>query len=468
MSYLSIKFIVFLIVLIAALKLTKGNNTHNIILLIASYIFYTLGDIKFLVLLLAVSILMWQLGKSIGKNLHTKAAKMYLTIGVIIDILVLGIFKYFDFFVGSFSSLLGMQYTSLNVIFPIGISFYIFQSISYLSDIYTEKIEAEESALNVLLYIGFFPQIVSGPIVKAHDFLPQLKKEHDINWDGVSWGVQRFTLGLFKKVVIADRLGVAVDAVYSAPAAYSGLSLFVAILSYALQIYYDFSGYSDMAIGVAHILGFDLGNNFNLPYLSKNPSDFWRRWHISLSSWFRDYVYIPLGGSNKGKVRTYLNLFITMLLSGLWHGASWSFVVWGFLHAFTSVIHKVFSDIKQKFNLRSKNNRITYFASVIATFAVVAILWIPFRTNDFRKAVLIIKRVFTWSAGVHYVYVYTLIFTGVLIVVEVIAAVKKNGNDIWQPLDLSKFWTKVVFCCFVILTALFAYIGNSAFIYAQF
>ncbi len=468
MNYLSLSFFAFFAVLLIGLKFTRNAKQQNVMLLLASYVFYALGDVRFLGLLIGVSVLMWILGKGIGRDLHSGKAKRYLVSGVIVDVLVLGIFKYFNFFAEGFGTLLGLEYNALHIILPIGISFYIFQSISYLADVYTGKIEAEASALPVLLYVGFFPQIVSGPIVKAHDFLPQVKEHHKLTWERLSEGAQRFVMGVFKKTVIADRLGVAVNAVYAAPEAYSGLSLLVTVLAYSLQIYYDFSGYSDMAIGVAHILGFDLGANFNLPYLAKNPSEFWRRWHISLSSWFRDYVYIPLGGSRKGKARTYLNLFITMLLSGLWHGASWAFVVWGAMHAVASVLHKWFADMKKRHGWDKKESKLLGGLSMLAMFVSVSVLWIPFRLNDFGQSLRVLQRIVTWSDGVDYVYVFTLIFAVLLLVVELIALLKNKGNHIWKPLDLSRFWTKVIVCLFVLLIVCFAYIGDSAFIYAQF
>ena len=442
MNYLSVGFFLFFLLLLISLNFVRDAKQQNMVLLFASYIFYDLGDARFLLLLAGLSVLMWFLGRKISTAVSKQNAKRYLVIGVATDVLVLGIFKYLNFFAEGFSTLFGLSYTTLNIILPIGISFYIFQSISYLADVYTEKIEAEESVWNVMLYIGFFPQIVSGPIVKAHDFMPQIKELHKITWEGLSHGAQRFAMGAFKKAVIADRLGVAVNAVYAAPEAYSGLSLLLTVLAYGLQIYYDFSGYSDMAIGVAHMLGFDLGANFNLPYLAKNPSDFWRRWHISLSSWFRDYVYIPLGGSRKGKVRTYLNLFITMLLSGLWHGANLAFVVWGAVHALASVVHKWFADVKKKNGWDKKESKVWAGASMLMTFLAVNLLWIPFRINDFGQAMRVIQRIFTWSDGVDYVYVFTLIFAVLLLVVEVIALWKNNGNHIWEPLDLSGFWEK--------------------------
>ncbi len=257
------------------------------------------------------------------------------------------------------------------------------------------------------MYYWRYTQIVSAPIIKAHDFLPQLKQKHIITWESLSSGGQRFLIGLFKKKVIADRLAVCVDAVYAAPAAYSSLSIAVAVIAYSLQIYYDFSGYSDMAIGIATVLGFDLGENFNLPYLAKKPSDFWKRWHISLPSWFRDYVYFPLGGSQKGKFKTYCNLFITMLLSGLWHGASWAFVAWGAFHALASVVHKLFSDIRKKHNVNKTEDRIiASLGAVILNYICVAVLWIPFRTNDLGKAIGILKLLFSFKPRISYVYVF--------------------------------------------------------------
>lgn len=470
MNFISLEFILFFIILLVAMKISKGIKAHHIILLIASYTFYAMGDLKFLALLFGVSLLMWYLAKYIEKNKGTKKAKTGLIVGVVADVLVLGIFKYFNFFTESFSQLFGFSHTTLNIVLPLGISFYIFQSISYIADVYTEKVKSEKSLTEIMLYIGFFPQIVSGPIVKAHDFLPQLKVDHEITRENLSWGIQKFASGLFKKIVIADRLGVSVDAVFSAPSAYSGMTLAITVLIYAMQIYYDFSGYSDMAIGVARMLGFDLGKNFNLPYLAKNPSDFWRRWHISLSSWFRDYVYIPLGGSRKGKFRTYLNLFITMLLSGLWHGASWAFVFWGACHAFASVVHKFFTDIKKKTG-ELKNTtakKVVGALSILLTFSVIYFLYIPFRASDLSEAMLIIGRIFSWSNGINYVYVFGIIFAVFLVAVEIISVIKNNGNDIWRPLDLSKWHNKLIFSFFILLTLSFAYFGNSAFIYAQF
>ena len=415
---------------------------------------------------MAVSLLMWFLGLKISEG---NKPKLYLVVGIVVDVTVLGIFKYFNFFAESFFSLLKMEYSALKILLPVGISFYLFQSISYLADVYKQKINAEKTPLNVLLYIGFFPQIVSGPIVKARDFIPQLHERHLIKSENVSIGFQKILIGIFKKKVIADRLAVCVNAVYAAPAAYSSFSILLAVITYSLQIYYDFSGYTDIAIGVARIIGFDLGENFNLPYLAKNPSEFWQRWHISLSSWFREYVYFPLGGNRKGKIRTYFNILITMLISGLWHGASWAFVVWGVLHAVASMVHKIFVDIKKKMGFSKDSDSVVgKVISIIINFCFVTLLWVPFRTNDLGKAVYIIKRLFSFEKGITYVFDYSIIFIVLMLIVEVFALLKNNGDNPVKPLDLGKFRNKVIMVCLAIITFVFAYIGNTAFIYAQF
>lgn len=466
MSFLSYQFVILFLILLIILKVA-GNSIqkYNWILLVASYIFYALGSKIFVILLFLISVLTWWVGVRISDALDEKSKKKWLVLGVTVNILVLCVFKYFNFFADQFGKIFHMNNAIVHIIMPVGISFYIFQSLSYMFDAYNSKIEVQRSLSLILLYIGFFPQIVAGPIMKAHDFLPQLEQKHTISKRNLSWGIQRIMLGLFKKTVIADRLSVCVDAVYSAPAAYSGFSILMAVLSYSLQIYYDFSGYSDMAIGIARILGFDYGTNFNLPYLAKNPSDFWKRWHISLSTWFKEYVYIPLGGNRKGKAKTYINLFVTMCLSGIWHGASISFALWGALHGLNSVIHKAFKDIVKPSN---DSRLLTRILSCVVNYIVVTLLWIPFRTENMGDTLLILKRILTCSEGISYIYVFTPIFVLLLIIIEIISVRTNHGNDIWKPLDLSKFYSKVIFIAFILIIAVFAYIGNNAFIYAHF
>ena len=462
MNFLSLSFALFFGAVLLLLKAFNGKKAQQRILLGASYLFYALWDWRFLLLLIALSAAVWFLGKAA----YEKGSKPALMAGLILCIGVLGIFKYLGFFVESFCSLVGLSEVTLRLILPVGLSFYIFQAISYLCDAYWKKI-TPASLFHVLLYIGFFPQIVSGPIVKAHDFLPQLEQAHPIIEENVSAGLQQFCVGMFKKVVIADRLGVAVNAVFAAPVAYSGFSLAMAAFTYTIQLYCDFSGYSDMAIGVARCMGYDLGKNFNMPFLARNPSDFWRRWHISLSSWFRDYVYIPLGGSRRGYGRTCRNLFITMLLSGIWHGANWTFLVWGALHGVASAGHKIFRDQRKK-RERVSSGVLGEIVCAAGTFLLVTLLFIPFRAESLAQAWLVLVRIFTMAGGIHYVNVFAVIYGGLILGVHALAGIRNGGNTPWKPRNLEKFSSKLILCVFLLLCFLFAYIGDSAFLYAQF
>ena len=338
MTFYSINFLLFFLAATALVQRSKTVKQQHRVILLANAVFYAYWDVCFLLLLLGVIGVCYvcaRLFESSGKP-------AFLYGGVAACLALLGFCKYYNFFIFSFARAFGLgSVGTLNIILPLGISFYLFQAMSYLLDVKKGAITAERDFVKLAAYISFFPQITSGPIVKAYDFLPQLDRLHRVRKDNVYLGVTRFVTGLTKKVVLADRIGVAVNAVFAAPAAYNGLSIAMAVIGYSLQIYCDFSGYSDMAIGIATVWDFDLGRNFNMPYLAENPSDFWRRWHISLSSWFRDYVYIPLGGSRRGKLRTYVNLLVTMLLSGLWHGANATFLAWGAYHGLGCVAHRM-------------------------------------------------------------------------------------------------------------------------------
>lgn len=445
-------------IVISCVKTTK---TQNYCFLLANIVFYAYWDYRFLFLLFGVILLSY-----ISARLFHKTKKpFHIWLSVIICLAILCIFKYFNFFSDSFSRAFGISdHVTLNLILPLGISFYLFQSLSYLFDVMYGKIETENDFIKLAAYISFFPQITSGPIVKSKDFLPQLNKIHRIKKENVYEGIQLFLIGLTKKVVFADRIGVAVDAVYSAPAAYNGLSVIMAVIGYSIQIYCDFSGYSNMAIGIAKIWDFDLGTNFNAPYIATNPSDFWRRWHISLSTWFRDYVYIPLGGSRKGKFRTYFNLFVTMLLSGIWHGANLTFIIWGIIHGLASVIHKGINDILI--------NRNAHFAMpkavcIIMNYVFVSLAWIVFRAKNLAEAQNILRSTFN-SSGLMYINVYTVIYVAFFFCVNYFALTKNGGNILTINLDLDKFWNKAIIATWAWLIVLFMYCGNSAFIYAQF
>lgn len=467
MTFYSITFLSFFSCLILMLRFVKSTNQQNTVLMIANCVFYAYWDIRMFGLVLLEVIMVYCFGVVIAH----RRKKKYLAIPVIGLIVFLGYFKYFKFFIESFSNIFGISETlSLQIILPLGISFYTFQAISYIFDVYYEKIPAEKNFLKLAVYISFFPQIISGPIVKAKDFLPQLNHVHKINRGQVLDGVQIFLMGLVKKIVIADRIGVSVDAVYAAPSAYNGVSVLFAIVGYAIQIYCDFSGYSDMAIGIAKIMGFDLGKNFNIPYLAKNPSDFWRRWHISLSTWFRDYLYIPLGGNRKGKIRTYFNLFVTMVASGIWHGANWTYFVWGCFHGLGSIIYKLFSEIVKVRNWHIENKNIREFVRCLSIFmnnVFVSILWVVFRSDNLRHAGEILSSVLN-RKGIHYLSPFVIVFLIVIAFIHIHVDKAYDGHGKYVILDLEKFVSKIILWVVILLMFALMYVGDSAFIYAQF
>jgi alginate O-acetyltransferase complex protein AlgI len=351
MVFSSITFFVFFFVMLILASITKMHifsklcghpkkirKLRHVLLLIASYVFYGWWDWRFCFLMLILTLVAY--ASAIQVVRHEKN-QSYIVLGVVIPLIILAVFKYFNFFILSFSAVFKISNVgALNIILPVGISFYTFQSLSYTIDVYRKKIEPVKEFTKLALYIAFFPQLVAGPIVRAADFLPQLEEDRTVSFNNLKTGIQIFIFGLFKKIIIADWLSVFVDDVFKTPNAFHAVSLLLAVIAYSIQIYFDFSGYSDMAIGCAKCFGYDFNRNFNLPYLSRNISEFWKRWHISLSSWLKEYLYIPLGGNKKGALRTYINNMITMLLGGLWHGASWTFVFWGGLHGLALCIHK--------------------------------------------------------------------------------------------------------------------------------
>ena len=317
------------------------QKCSNILLLIASMIFYAWGEPKFVFLMVALIAFNWGEGKAVENNNGIKK-KVVLTIGVLINLLALGYYKYIGFLASIINKILGSNAVPIpNVALPIGISFFTFQAISYLVDVYRGETKASPKLVNVALYISFFPQLIAGPIVKYRDINKQIENR-SVTWEGVAVGFKRFIYGLAKKVLISNVLGMCVDTIYTYEVAQiDWKAAWIGALAYTFQIYYDFSGYSDMAIGLSKMFGFEIPENFNYPYMSKSITEFWRRWHISLGSWFREYIYIPLGGNRKGVVRTYANLAVVFFLTGLWHGADFSFVLWGLYHGFFSIIERI-------------------------------------------------------------------------------------------------------------------------------
>ena len=366
MLFNSLTYAMFLPIVFAIYWLLRKNfKWQNYFLLLASYVFYAWWDWRFLGLLFGMSLLSWLCGYLIIRSRYTSHhvnAKCCMITSIVINVGILALFKYYNFFIGSFADLFGLQNSihSLKIVLPLGISFFTFQAIAYVLDVYKRKIEPT-NLVDCLLYIGFFPKLLAGPIERPTNLIPQIQKPRVFEYDLAVDGCRQMLWGLFKKVVIADNAALYVNQVYGDYANQSGSTLLLAAILYTIQIYGDFSGYSDMAIGTAKLFGFRFRDNFLFPYFSRNMNEFWRRWHISLNTWFVDYVYIPLGGSRNGKWHTIRNIMIVFLLSGLWHGADWSFVAWGAYHGLLLVLLILL-------NRNTKYEHVVAYDKVIPTF----------------------------------------------------------------------------------------------------
>lgn len=444
------------------------NWVRQVIVLLSSYYFYGRWNWKCLFLMIGLSLS----AHYFSLLLHKTGKKVFFALGVGFPLIILGFFKYFGFFVDSFCGLFGIQAAgTLNILLPVGISFYTFQSLSYVIDVYRGQVPVERSLLKTALYISYFPQLVAGPIVKARDFIHQLYEPKRLTLKNFESGIQYFLFGLFKKAVIADNLSVAVDAVFANPNAYHGVSILAAVVAYSLQVYCDFSGYSDMAIGCARCMGYELKRNFDIPYIARNISEFWKRWHISLSNWLQEYLYIPLGGNRRGAVRTYINLFLTMLIGGLWHGASWTFVIWGAIHGLGLAAHK----LCMKLTGRGRDYKGTLpgtLAGILSTYLFVCFCWVFFRAEDFTVAFAVLYRVFTWQPGVVYISSWT-VLSVVLVAAATLAAVWKcrgqnQVHGFYPQLPLGSFWGLLAVLLAAGVTLGLAYTGNNPFIYFQF
>lgn len=354
-----------------------------------------------MLLLPATALLSWGLTEQIKKSTG-KQRKLWLTLTIMLDLMPLLYYKYTNFLLTSINTIFATNFSLLEIFLPIGISFYTFQAISYSIDVYRQRFTLNTSLLEYLFYLTFFPLLMAGPITRAEVLIPQLKKEPCRDKEFIYSGLWLIIIGLLKKGLIADYIAQYNNWIFDDPTTYSGFENLMGVLGYTLQIYCDFSGYSDMSIGLASILGFSLKENFNFPYQSLNLTEFWRRWHIALSTWFRDYVYIPLGGNRKGKFVMYMNSFVTMLVSGLWHGASWMFVLWGAIHGVGLVVHKMckrwLDAIPNIFPVR--------FIALLITFTYVSVAWIFFRAHDLESVFAIINQIvtdFSWDYLVPFV-----------------------------------------------------------------
>lgn len=463
MSFTTIEFFVFFgIVLLGTLIIEHIGSLRmkQTFLLVASYFFYGYWDWRFCFLLLFVTVVAYITAKFENN-------KVAFICGIVVPLIVLGLFKYFNFFLESIGTIFKCEISVLRIILPVGISFYTFQALSYVIDVKRKKLKAEHDFINLALYISFFPQLVAGPIVRAIDFLPQLtQKERKVTFDNIKYGVQIFVIGLFKKIVLADNLSIFVDDVYSKPVAFHWTTLVLATISYAFQIYLDFSGYSDMAIGCAKCFGYEFKKNFDMPYISQSVSEFWRRWHISLSTWLKEYIYIPLGGNRKGVARKNINLILTMLLGGLWHGASWTFVFWGALNGLALCVDKLFT--------RKESGIIIQMLRIFRTFIFICFTWIFFRAENFTIAWEVIKGIFTLQNGIIQMFSWSFVVVAGISVCSIVAIIKSHEKNIekvsgYYPfLNLESIFDLTVFFIFIGLIFALAFVGENPFVYFQF
>ncbi len=403
-------WIFFLFVLAGFSLVYKRLFIRNLYLLLVSLFFYYKTGGLFLILLIVVTVIDFSCGLLIHLSKTRLARRTFIILSIISNIGILAYFKYTGFFIHTINDILGTHFvvrdflqafsnsflgTSFDIssiVLPVGISFFTFQSLSYTIDVYRRKLEPVRNILDFGFYVSFFPQLVAGPIVRASEFIPQIYKEFQLTNREFSHALFLISKGLIKKIIISDFIAVNfIDRIFDMPTAYSGFENLMAVYGYGLQIYCDFSGYTDIAIGLALILGFRLPVNFNSPYKASSISDFWKRWHISLSRWLKDYLYIPLGGNRKGKFRTIINLMVTMLLGGLWHGANIRFVIWGGLHGIGLAINKLMTFI---FGERTNKKRLVRALSVFFTFQFVSFCWIFFRAPDMHSVVLILRQIF--------------------------------------------------------------------------
>lgn len=453
----------FVFVLATSWGLERENNRRKLLLLAASYLFYGWWDWRFCALLAGSSILNWMIGNAIGSSTKPGTRKMLVVLGVALNLAVLVLFKYYGFFIENLSFILELagierDLIFLQVILPVGISFYTFQGISYVVDVKRGDVEPCPRLTDVMLYISFFPQLVAGPIVRAKDFLPQLEATPRLSRDAVTLGLLLIVWGLFKKTVIAAELSSGlVDPVFFDPTYYGTIDLVFATYGYAVQIYCDFSAYSDIAIGCAALLGYRFQRNFDQPYRARSLQDFWRRWHISLSTWLRDYLFIPMGGSRGSEFSTKRNIFITMLLGGIWHGAAWTFVLWGSLHG-------VALAVERQLGLARKGRGIL---SLIVTFHIVCFGWILFRSSSFDLALDFFVGLTQWRTPVE---VLTPFLAGLTVLGLAMHALPSRGIETWARV-LGQFRSPVVGLSlaglFLIVEALRSP-GVAPFIYFQF
>ena len=435
---------------------------RNALLLIASLFFYAWGEPVYVFIMILSILLNYVCGLFVAKD---KTRKPALLLGVLINLGLLGFFKYSGFFTENVNQVFGLNIQIKKLPLPIGISFYTFQSLSYLVDIYRREVKAQKNIIKMGLFISFFPQLIAGPILKYHDIAEQINNRK-CSWDLFNEGARRFILGLGKKVILANIMAQTADAIFNMES-YNGISTLTAwigIFSYTMQIFFDFSGYSEMAIGLGKMFGFEIKENFNIPYVAQSIQDFWRRWHISLSTWFKEYLYIPLGGNRAGKIKTYRNLLIVFFMTGLWHGASWSFILWGLFHGFFIIFERIFP-LKRLLP-------VAVFRWIYCML-VVMVGWVFFRVEHITDAFLYLKKMFIWTPGIDFweYLTHEFICVGVL---AILAAGLVQTIYAHLPFEKAKgLLVKVVspaFCCVLLYLSILLLANNTynPFIYFRF
>ncbi|MBO7617431.1 MAG: MBOAT family protein [Bacteroidales bacterium] len=477
MLFNSIEFAIFLpiVFLLYWFVFNRNLKLQNIFIVVASYVFYGWWDWRFLVLLAFTSLFSYASGLAIEKYRDTpRKAKTANILNIVINLLILGVFKYYNFFVTSFAdAFLGAKTDGLllKVILPVGISFYTFKALSYSIDVYREKLKPTHDVIQYCAYVGFFPQLLAGPIERATNLLPQLEKPRTFDYETGVDGLRQILWGLFKKMVIADNCAVYVDRVFSTYQTQSGSTLLLAAIFFAFQIYGDFSGYSDMAIGTGKLFGFKTMKNFNFPYFSRDIAEFWRRWHISLTTWFRDYVYIPLGGSRCSKAKIVRNTFVIFLLSGLWHGANWTFIAWGAFHAFL-FLPLILMGKNRKYRDTVAEGRLLpslkEFSQMLLTFFLATVGWIIFKADSIGQAWNYLKGICSASLFSH---PDASGVTGFAVAIVIMLLVEWFQRDKEHGFDLSGIkWGVVRYAAYlVVLFLTFAFGGHAVnFIYFQF
>jgi alginate O-acetyltransferase complex protein AlgI len=466
MLFQTFQFFIFFGVVFSVYWRMRNHRARMVWLLIASFVFYMSWNPWLVSLILLSASVDYLVALRLEQTAAPRTRKLLLILSISFNLGLLAFFKYANFFLASAGALgawLGWSFNPprLELVLPLGISFYTFETISYIVDVYQGRTRAVRSLLDYALYIMFFPHLVAGPIVRPRDFLPQLQSKKHFSWTRMQLGVQLFLLGLFKKAVIADYLATIADPIFKSPSLYGTSAVWLGVLAYAGQIYCDFAGYSDMAVGAAHMLGFKLPCNFRAPYLAANITDFWRRWHISLSTWLRDYLYVPLGGNRHGTWATYRNLMLTMLLGGLWHGANWTFVAWGLYHGVLLAVHRAWpwKEIGGVW-LRP--------LSTAATFLCVCVGWVFFRAQTFADAGTVLTRLFGASDG-QVLVPLTVLLAGLclaLIVLGNMIGTLERGRKLWQRVPAPVLGAALA--CFLALALSLMSEDGYAFIYFQF